>query len=62
MEHVGRACAAAQEICLTFNNTPAALSRHGIVRSIDAAEGLDLLQQARGQNLVQFGENVRRSV
>jgi Na+-translocating ferredoxin:NAD+ oxidoreductase RNF subunit RnfB len=62
MEHVGRACAAEQDICLTLNNTAAALTRHGIARPIDTAEGLDLLQQARAQNLVQFGENVRRSV
>ncbi len=62
MEHVGRACAADQDICLTFNNTAAALARHGIARRIDASECLDLLQKARGQNLVQFGENVRRSV
>ncbi len=62
MEHVGRACAAARDICLTFNNTAAALTRHGIARRIDAAEGLDLLQQARDQRLVQFGENVRESV
>ncbi len=62
MEHVGRACAAERDICLTFNNTAAALTRHGIARLIDAAEGLDLLQKARGQRLVQFGENVRESV
>jgi len=62
MEHVGRACAAEKDICLTFNNTAASLSRRHIVRAIDAAEGLDLLQQARDQNLVQFGENVRQSV
>ncbi len=62
MEHLGRACAAAQEICLTFNSTADSLARHGIARRIDATEGLDLLQQARGQSLVQFGENVRESV
>ena len=62
MEHVGRACAAEQDICLTFNNTADFLCRHGIARRVDAAEGLDLLQQARGQGLVQFGENVRESV
>lgn len=62
MEHVGRDCSAAKDICLTFNSTAASLTRHGIARRIDAAEGLDLLQQAREQNLVQFGENVRRSV
>ena len=62
MEHVGKACAAEQDICLTFNNTAAFLNRRGIARAIDVAEGLDLLQKARAQNLVQFGENVRRSV
>ncbi|MCX6558710.1 MAG: 4Fe-4S dicluster domain-containing protein [Candidatus Aminicenantes bacterium] len=62
MEHVGRACAAAQDICLTFNNTAAFLTRRHIARAIDAAEGLDLLQQARAEHLVQFGENNRRSV
>ncbi len=62
MEHVGRACSAEREICLTFNNTADSLARHGIARRIDAAAGLDLLQQARSQLLVQFGENVRESV
>ena len=62
MEHVGRDCAAAKDICLTFNSTAASLIRHGIARRIDASEGLDLLQQARNQNLVQFGENIRRDV
>ena len=62
MEHVGKACTAEQDICLTFNNTAAFLTRRGIARAIDVAEGLDLLQKARAQNLVQFGENVRRSV
>jgi ferredoxin len=62
MEHLGRACAAPQDICLTFNNTAAALGRHGIARPIGAAEALDLLQQARNRHLVQFGENVRQSV
>ncbi len=62
MEHLGRACAAPREICLTFNNTADSLARHGIARRIDASEGLDLLQQARDRLLVQFGENVRESV
>jgi len=62
MEHLGRACAADQDICLTFNNTAASLTRHGIARRVDAAEALDLLQRARSQRLVQFGENVRESV
>ncbi len=62
MEHVGRACNAARDICLTFNSTADSLVRHGIARPIDAVAGLDLLQKAREQLLVQFGENVRESV
>ncbi len=62
MEHLGRACDAPRDICLTFNSTADSLARHGIARRIDAAEALDLLQQARERLLVQFGENVRESV
>ena len=47
---------------MTFNNTADSLIRHGLARRVDAAEGLDLLQQARDQRLVQFGENVRQRV
>jgi ferredoxin len=62
MEHRGRACDAPMEICMTFNNTAASLTRHGIARAVDAAECLDLLQEARDRGLVQFGENVRERV
>jgi ferredoxin len=60
MSHVGRACGAPMEICLTFGSTAAALVRHGHARASDSAEALDLLARARGEGLVQFGENVRR--
>jgi ferredoxin len=62
MEHLGRACDAPKEICMTFNTTAASLIRHGYARSVEAAECIDLLQQAYGRNLVQFGENVREEV
>ncbi len=62
MEHVGRACKAPMNICMTFNNAAESLSKHGHARRIDAAEGLDLLQQAHENNLVQFGENIRQGV
>ena len=62
MEHLGRACDAPMDICMTFNNTAASLIRHGYARPVDAAEGLDVLAAARERNLVQFGENVRRRV
>lgn len=62
MKHVGKNCGAPLDICMTFNSPAASLIRHGIARKIDAAEGLDLLDKARGHNLVQFGENVRERV
>jgi hypothetical protein len=62
MEHVGRACAAPQDICLTFNTSAESLVRHGHARAIDEAEALELIAQARERGLVQFGENVRESV
>jgi len=62
MEHAGHACDAPLDICMTFNTTAASLIRHGYARAVDAAEGLALLDEAHGRNLVQFGENVRNRV
>ncbi|MFC1481677.1 4Fe-4S dicluster domain-containing protein [Candidatus Neomarinimicrobiota bacterium] len=62
MMHVGRACAAPMNICMTFNNSAASLIKYDHARRVDSAEGLDLLQQAYENKLVQFGENVRESV
>jgi ferredoxin len=62
MGHVGKACSAPLDICMTFNNTAGSLIRHGYARAVDVVEGLDLLQQAYEANLVQFGENVQRRV
>jgi ferredoxin len=62
MEHVERNCDAPMNICMTFNNSAAALTRHGYARLVDVSEGMDLLQQAYEENLVQFGENVRERV
>ena len=62
MRHLGKACDAPLDICMTFGGTAESLIKHGIARSVDAAEGLDLLDTAIGHNLVQFGENVRESV
>ena len=62
MEHLGIACNAPMDICMTFNTSADSLSRHGFARAIDVKEGMDLLQKAYEHNLVQFGENVRESV
>jgi ferredoxin len=62
MEHAGHACDAPLDICMTFHTTAASLIRHGYARPVDVAEGLALLDEAHGRNLVQFGENVRNRV
>lgn len=62
MQHVGRNCDAPLDICMTFNSSAESLIRHEIARKVDVAEGIDLLQEARQNNLVQFGENVQENV
>lgn len=62
MEHLDRACDTPMDICMTFNTSAYSLSKHGHARAIDVEEGLDLLQQAWENDLVQFGENVRDGV
>jgi ferredoxin len=62
MTHVGRACDAPLDNCMTLNAVAESLIRHGHARSIDAVQGLDILQQARSLNLVQCADNVRNEV
>ena len=62
MEHVGKNCKAPMDICMTFNGSADSLTRHRIARKVDISEGIDLLQKARDNNLVQFGENVQEKV
>lgn len=62
MHHVGRACDAPLDICMTFGSPAESLIKHGFAWEVDAAEGLDLLQVAHEHGLVQFGENVREGV
>ncbi len=62
MAHVGRACAAPMDICMTFNSAARSLIKHGIARQVDAGEGQEILHKAIDLNLVQCGENVREQV
>ncbi|MFN8012338.1 MAG: 4Fe-4S dicluster domain-containing protein [Holophagaceae bacterium] len=62
MSHLGRACDAPMDLCMTFGACADALTRRGAARAVDRMEALDLLEQARERRLVQFGENVRRDV
>jgi ferredoxin len=62
MEHLGKNCNAPMDICMTFNESAHSLTRHGIARKAEVSECIDLLQKARDNNLVQFGENVQEKV
>ncbi len=62
MEHVGKACDAPQDVCMTFNTSASSLVRHGHARAVDVVEGLEILHRVRELDLVQFGENVREGV
>jgi len=62
MAHMDRACAAPMDICMTFNTSAESLIRHGHARAVGVSECLELLEKARENNLVQFGENVRQGV
>jgi len=62
MVHVGRACDAPRQICMTFNTSGRSLINHGFARRTEVKECLDLLSTAYANNLVQFGENVQQGV
>ncbi|NMM62523.1 4Fe-4S dicluster domain-containing protein [Clostridium sp. P21] len=59
MQHLGKACNAPMDTCLTFGDSAYTLNKHGYGRAIEAAEGLEILNMAYDYNLVQCGENVR---
>ena len=60
--HLGTACDAPMDICMTFGHTAASLIKHDYARKVDVSECLDLLQLAYSENLVQCGENVQEGV
>jgi len=62
MEHLGKACDAPMDICMTFNNVAKSLIRKNYARRVGASECMDLLHKAYEYNLVQCGENVRNNV
>ena len=62
MSHLGKACDAPMDICMTFNVTAASLITHDYARQVDREECLDLLAVAHERHLVQFGDNARQRV
>jgi len=62
MQHLGKACDAPMEICMTFNTAGTSLIKAGYARKVEVSEGMELLHQAYEHNLVQCGENVQQGV
>ncbi|OPZ61075.1 MAG: Ferredoxin-3 [Deltaproteobacteria bacterium ADurb.Bin510] len=60
--HLGQACDAPQETCLSFGLGSRALTGRGVGRIIDQVEALDILQKCREHDLVQMADNVREQV
>ncbi|KLU64588.1 NAD(P)H-quinone oxidoreductase subunit I, chloroplastic [Desulfosporosinus acididurans] len=57
MSHLGKACDAPLEICMTFGGTAASLIKYGYAREITVSECMNLIEKAYDYNLVQIGEN-----
>jgi Pyruvate/2-oxoacid:ferredoxin oxidoreductase delta subunit len=57
-EHLGRACDAPMESCLTLNGGAEFVVRRGFGRAISREEALDLLARSREAGLVQIADNV----
>lgn len=62
MQHLGKACDAPMDICMTFNSSAASLTKYGHAREVTAGECMGLLEKAYEHGLVQFGENIQRRV
>ncbi len=62
MEHLGKACDAPMDICMTFNSVAESLIRHNYARRLEVSECMELLDKAYEYNLVQCGENVKNNV
>ena len=58
-EHLGEACGAPMEICLSLNGGAQFVTRRSFGRAIERAEALEILSAARERGLVQIADNVR---
>ncbi len=59
MEHMGQACDAPMDVCLTFNDVARYLSDHGIAREISKDEAHAIVRDCMDRGLVQVGDNTR---
>jgi NAD-dependent dihydropyrimidine dehydrogenase PreA subunit len=60
--HLGKACEAPIEVCLTLNSSAETMARNGLARRIDAREALNTLERCKEAGLAQTGDNVQRDV
>ena len=61
-EHLGHACDRPQRNCLSLGRGAEYVIRHHHAESIDAAEALDLLQEAAAGGMVHIADNVQRRI
>jgi ferredoxin len=57
MHHLGQACDAPREVCLTFNDIAAYLADYGIAREISRDEAHEIVRGCMERGLVQIGDN-----
>jgi len=58
-EHLGEACGAPTEVCLSLNGGAAFVTRRGFGRAVERQEALAILEQSRDMGLVQIADNVQ---
>ncbi len=59
-EHLGKACDAPQEICMSLNAGADFVIRRNFGRAVDRSEALELLAAGRDRGLVHIADNVRQ--
>ena len=58
-EHLGQACDAPVDVCLTLNGGADFVTRRGFGRAVERSEALDILAASREKGLVQIADNVQ---
>jgi ferredoxin len=59
MQHLGLACDAPMDVCLTFNQVARYLADYGIAREISKEEAHRIVRQCMDHGLMQIGDNTR---
>jgi ferredoxin len=59
-EHLGEACSAPMDACLSLNGGAAFVIRRGFGRAVERSEALELLARSREAGLVQIADNVQQ--